>query len=488
MIENQNLKFLYLTVFVCGFVVMAFEIIGSRVLAPFFGTSTYIWVSIIGIILLAMSAGYYYGGQQADKSQNSKRLASFILLAAIFICLMNLGKNQFLMPLASLGVHALIASSTAALLLFGPTAFLLAAVFPYALRLGLTNIENSGKAAGRFYAVSAIGSILGTFLSATVLIPAFGTTNILWILASLLLLLGIIIGRQSNKILIGITVLSLISNVAFSRLSRPYLDVDSAYNRIWIYDALAQGREARYMSLNGHVNAGMWVDNPISEQLFPYSEYFNLCEHFNPSFEHCLMLGAGGYSYPKLFQEQYPDKQMDVVEIDPELTKLSTEHFHFVQASSTRIFHQDARMYLRSVQKKYDIIINDVFTSPFEVPFHMTTQECYQQIEDRLNTDGIMLSNVLGSIEGVHSLFLKSQVKTAISVFDNVIVFQVDDGQDAAIKNNILVAYNGLEKQIETSQKNRVKNMLDQQIVLENLNSATILTDDYAPANWLLQQ
>ena len=79
---------------------------------------------------------------------------------------------------------------------------------------------------------------------------------------------------------------------------------------------------------------------------------------------------------------------------------------------------------------------------------------------------------MLGSIEGVHSLFLKSQVKTAISVFDNVIVFQVDDGQDAAIKNNILVAYNGLEKQIETSQKNRVQNMLDQQIVLENLNSA----------------
>jgi spermidine synthase len=488
MIEKQNLKILYATVFVCGFVVMAFEIIGSRVLAPFFGTSTYVWVSIIGIILLAMSAGYYYGGQQADKSQNHKRLASFVLLAAIFICLMNLGKNQLLMPLSSLGINALFTSSLAAIILFGPTAFLLAAVFPFALRLGLTNIEDSGKAAGRFYAVSTVGSILGTFLSATVLIPTFGTTNILWILASLLLLTGIIIGRQSNKILIGITALLLISNLAFSQLSRPYLDVDSAYNRIWIYDAMAQGREARYLSINGHVNAGMWIDNPVNEQLFPYSEYFNLGEHFNPSFESCLMLGAGGYSYPKLFQEQYPDKQMDVVEIDSELTKLSTEHFHFVPASSTRIFHQDARMYLQGTDKKYDIIINDVFTSPFEVPFHMTTQESYQQIEDRLNPAGVLLANVLGSAEGDHSLFLKSQVKTAMTVFDNVLVFQVDDGQDASIKNNILVAYNRLERQTMTNQKKRIQAMLDQQIQLENLNLATILTDDHAPANWMLRQ
>ncbi len=483
---KTNHKTLYLTVFVCGFVVMAFEIVGSRVLAPFLGTSTYIWVSIIGTILLAMSGGYYYGGRAADKDSNRKQLSAFILLAAGGMCLMNIGKNQLLMFLTSLGLNSLLTSTISAFLLFTFPAFMLAAVFPYVLRVVLTSVDNSGKTAGRLYAISTFGSIAGTFLSATLLIPAFGTTNIIWMLAIVLIVTSLFISFIGNRIKLLVTVLLVISNIVFARIPRDYIDIDTQYSRVWIYDAIAQGREARYLALNGHINGGMWIDNPQLEQLFPYSDYFQLAMHFNQKFQTTLMLGAGGYSLPKLYQEKWPNKALTVVEIDPALTNLGEEHFQFEPSQITSIYHTDARVFLSNSKEKYDIIINDVFTSPFEVPFHMTTLECYQRIAARLNDGGILATNVLGSLDGKHSSFLKSQMRTLESVFDQVLLYQVNNGQKAKIKNNILIAFDGDIDLEKTTASVEMRKMLGNRRSIHVSNEQMILTDDYAPVDWLL--
>lgn len=485
---RTNSKLLLATVFVSGFVVMAFEIIGSRVLAPYIGTSTYVWVSIIGVILLAMSLGYFYGGRRADGKKNPSEIAGFLLLAAATMCLMNLGKNKFLFLLGYMSLPLLAKSTLASLVLFGPTAFFLAAVFPYALRLTLTSVENSGEVAGRFYALSTFGSILGTFLSATLLIPLAGTSNIIWMLAALLLSNALVLGAGTfHKGFTILAVILLAGNIAFAFYPRPYIDEDTQYNRVWIYDAIAQQRPTRYMALNGHVNSGMWVDNPIVEQLYSYSDYFRLANHFHPDFKTALMLGAGAYTFPKLYQHLWPERFLDVVEIDGRLTALSREHFAFEQAKNTRIFHEDARIFLSTSDDKYDVIISDVFTSPLEVPFQMTTVECYRQHFEHLTENGVLILNVLGHFQGEHSAFLKSQVATAATVFQQVLVIEVDDGTPSTMKNNMVIAIKGKTSPSFRNDDPTIQHMLDELKVIET-DGATVLTDDFAPANWLLRE
>ncbi|HAW19588.1 MAG TPA: hypothetical protein DCX14_05335 [Flavobacteriales bacterium] len=483
--NRGNKGLLFTTVFISGFVVMAFEIIGSRVLAPFLGTSTYVWVSIIGVILGAMSAGYYYGGVKADQDVRIQKLGHYLLLSAASICLMNLLKNQFLMLLGGVEIPLIVKAILSSSVLFAAPAFFLAATFPYALKLALRRVEDAGKTAGQFYAVSTLGSILGTFLSATLLIPLAGTNNILWILACFLLGAALLIGYKS-QIRLFLAFMLVASNVGFTQYPRSYVDVDSVYNRIWIMDGVAQGRDTRYMSLNGHVNSGMWVDNPIHEQLYPYSDYFRLAMHFQPDFENVLMLGAGGYSFPKLFQSKWPNKQLDVVEIDPLLTSLSREYFAFEDGSNTEIFHMDARAYLmQSDESQYDIIISDVFTSPLEVPFHMCTEEAYTLMESRLKSNGVLILNILGNWEGQHSEFLKSQMQTASHVFDQVLLFEVSDGRKSKMKNNMLLLSNSKAKLSTISDNQEIQNMVANKKLVD-YESTHLLTDDYAPANWLL--
>ena len=463
---------------------MAFEIIGSRVLAPFLGTSTYIWVSIIGVILGAMSAGYYYGGVKADQSVRIQKLGHYLLLSAASVCLMNLGKNQFLMLVGDIEMPLIVKAILSSTMLFAAPAFFLAATFPYALKLALKRVEDAGKTAGQFYAISTLGSILGTFLSAILLIPMAGTTNILWILACFLIGAALLVGYQSRVQMILALVL-VVSNIGFGLYPRSYVDVDSAYNRIWIMDGMAQGRNTRYMALNGHVNSGMWVDNPINEQLYAYSDYFRLAMHFQPEFENVLMLGAGGYAFPKLFQSHWPDQNLDVVEIDPALTALSREHFAFEEGANTEIFHMDARAYMTQSISEYDIIISDVFTSPLEVPFHMCTEEAYALMRSRLKKDGVLILNILGNWDGRHSQFLKSQMQTASKMFDHVLLYEVNDGRNSKMKNNMLILSNSQVELSLTSEEPEIQNMLANKRTV-NYHSADRLTDDYAPANWLL--
>ncbi|GAB5539317.1 MAG: fused MFS/spermidine synthase [Salibacteraceae bacterium] len=477
---------LNLTVFLCGFIVMAFEIIGSRVLAPYVGTSTYVWVSIIGVILLAMSAGYFAGGKWADHKQSISRIANLVLLAGIFIGLMNVGKNTLLVLTVGLPLSLLSKSIISSILLFTLPAFYLAAVFPYALRLRLNDVHDSGRIAGQFYAISTVGSLMGTFLSATILIPLFGTSKILWILSIALVSLGLLLHHKSNKALLILAVAIIGLNGWYVNRTTELIDVDSSYNRIWVYDAISNGEPTRYLAINGHVNSGIWVNDPIEKQLYPYSDYFRLAMHFNPSFSNTLIMGAGGYTFPKLYQHLWPNKQLDIVEIDSKLNEISQQHFFWSIGENTNVIHDDARTYLSATDVHYDIIISDVFTSPIEVPYHMTTLEVYQRQFDLLNDHGVLILNVLGNVEGRHSAFLKSQFKLASMVFPKVLVFEVSDGYDHVLKNNMLIALkSGVNPSLESSDSS-IQAMLNHKVEVTNWEDAVELTDEYAPANWLL--
>lgn len=187
--EKFMKKFLLeIIVFICGAVVMAFEIVGSRMLGPYVGTSIFVWTGIIGVILMCLSLGYYYGGKIADKKPEFKLLALIILLAGLFIGISTLIKDGLLEVLLNTFNDVKLISLLATFILFSIPSVLLGMVSPYAVRLKIKSLDKSGSTVGNLYAISTLGSITGTFLAGFYLIPSFG---VIFILNQLAIILGI---------------------------------------------------------------------------------------------------------------------------------------------------------------------------------------------------------------------------------------------------------------------------------------------------------
>jgi predicted membrane-bound spermidine synthase len=180
--------FLEIVVFVCGAVVMAYEIVGSRMLGPYVGTSMVVWSSIIGIILLSLSLGYYYGGKLADKNPKHKNLAIIVIVSALLIIISTLFKDTLLNGLLNITNNVKVVSVLASILLFSLPAIGLGMVSPFAARLKMKDVKTSGATVGYLYAISTLGSITGTFLAGFYFIPSFRITTILMILALILVL------------------------------------------------------------------------------------------------------------------------------------------------------------------------------------------------------------------------------------------------------------------------------------------------------------
>ena len=186
-----NNYILEITVFMCGAVVMVFEIVGSRAFAPYLGTSIFVWTSLIGVILGSLSIGYWLGGKIADKKATLVILSTVIFLSAISIGLTMFIQKPLLSWFTQLYPFSIkMGSVLMSLVLFAPTGALLGIVLPYAVKLKMKNLDTSGSTVGRLYALSTIGSIVGTFLAGFFLIPLLGTTKIFISLSIALILVS----------------------------------------------------------------------------------------------------------------------------------------------------------------------------------------------------------------------------------------------------------------------------------------------------------
>ena len=190
-IHRMKKFYLEIVVFVSGAVVMAFEIIGSRMLGPYVGTSITVWSAIIGVILMSLSLGYYFGGRYADRKPEFSLLAKIIIIAAVFIIFSTAIKDVLLKSLLNTIGNVKAVSLLSSLMLFSVPGFLLGMVSPFAARLKMNNLKTTGATVGNLYAISTVGSITGTFLAGFYLIPAFAVSHILYILsASLIVFAG----------------------------------------------------------------------------------------------------------------------------------------------------------------------------------------------------------------------------------------------------------------------------------------------------------
>ncbi len=468
---------------------MIYEIAGSRVLGPFLGTSTFIWTSLIGIILGSLSLGYWLGGRVADKWPSYTLLAWIILAAAALIGLTTLVKDLFLNYLPRLVTGLKWQSVVASIFLFAPASVFLGMVSPYAVRLKIKALQTSGATVGRLYAISTVGSIAGTFAAGFFLIPAMGTTNILIAITILLALLSLVLllaDSKPKKSLPAVILLILVSYVGFNQPASDvfFIDKDTQYSRVWVYDATdaATGKPIRFMRINNESSSAKFFDS--NEPVFDYARFYRLAEHFTPDFRSALLLGGAACTYPMYYLEKYPDAKIDVVEIDPELTRLARAHFGLQDDPRMKIYHEDGRTFLNRGGKSYDVVFGDTFKSLYTLPWHLTTIEAARKTYDMLNEGGCAILNIISSISGPSSLFLGAELATYRAVFPHVYVFAVMDPDDAElVQSTVLVAVKSGTKPVLTSPDETLAGYLAREVSAQ-VPHLPVLTDEHAPVDY----
>lgn len=482
------------TVFVCGALVMVYEITGSRLLSPFLGVSTYVWTSLIGVILGALSLGYWLGGKWADRKPDIRILAGVIFGAGGLVALTILLKDIILSFVAAIPSGLEIKSLIAALLLFAPASVLLGFVTPYAVKLKMRDLGDSGKTVGRLYAFSTVGSILGTFAAGFFLIPFVGSTRTLYLIGALLIGLSfLLVPFAFSRAGIGVLVMFVFGIAASElgiyslRAASGLYDIDTEYSRVQVFQTTdpKTGRKIQALATDPYfIQSAMFPDS--DEMVFEYGRYYHLLRHFKPDFAETLMIGGAGYSFPKEYLRQYPSARMDVVEIDPQMTGIARRFFKLKDDPRLNIVHEDGRVFLnRGETAKYDAVLMDAFGSLFSVPFQLTTLEAVQHVSRVMKDDGVVIFNLGSSIKGPGSSFLQAELKTYQAVFPRVYLFKVNSGYtDDHLQNLIIVACKSGNKQGLESPDPEVQPLLAH-LYTESLPlDKRVITDELCPVEY----
>ena len=482
---------LELVVFVCGAVVMILEMVGSRILAPYLGTSIVVWTSLIGVILGCLSLGYWWGGKIADRNATFKTLSLIILLAAVSIASVALSKSMILDLLQSTSESVHLGSTLATLVLFAPPSVLLGMVAPYSVKLKMTDLDKTGRTVGSLYALSTLGSIFGTFLAGFFLIAFFGSTRILTFLALLLVVTSFLAYRRLYPIQGAVGVLVFIVFLAVrsydDHLARNgFHDIDTDYNRVLITSGVdgETGRELRIMVTNPKaVQSAMYLDDTV-ELALDYTKFYKLAMHFRPGATRMLMLGGGGYSFPKHVLSHHPNVHMDVVELDPGVTNLARRFFALGDDPRLAIHHEDARTFLNRDHAEFDVVLADTFNSHYSIPFHLTTLEVVRRLHGILSHDGVVMMNLLSSIEGREGRFLQALHATFREVFPQVYLLPVANPADGMTWQNImLVAFKSETVPSFRSADEELDRYLSHVWSKPVPRDVPILTDDHAPTD-----
>lgn len=485
-------------VFLSGAVVMIVELIGSRILAPYVGTSIFVWTSLIGIILASLSLGYAWGGKLADRSPSPKTFGIILFAAGLAIALTAISKTQFLFFIVGFTPDIRVGSVLAVLLLFAPTGILLGMVSPYAVKLKLQTLASSGSTVGNLYAISTVGSIVGTFAAGFLLIPVMPITTLLFALSLIMVLLSLLAGPFGGKRKLMIIVLVFLGSALaispFVHAAPPerLKVINTSYTTVFVQENVdvSTHRPVRYLITNPKgIQSGMFLDAP-AELLFDYSRFYRLSEFFQPDIKHTLMIGGAGYSFPKFFLEHFPTSKIDVVEIDPGMTKIAQEYFALRPNPRLNITHADARVFLRTVpQGTYDAIYGDAFLSYYSIPYQLTTKEAVEDMYRALADDGVVLLNLISAIEGDKGKFLRAEYATFKSVFAEVYLFPVHDTVDGTKLQNIMLV--ALKKPVNrpfTSNDPQIQEYLYHVWEKSVPSDMPLLTDEFAPVDQYMME
>lgn len=485
---------LEVTVFICGAVVMILELVGSRILAPYFGTSIVVWTGLIGVLVGALSLGYWWGGRLADRKASHRLLSTLILAASLSTAAVAASKSFILDYLRDYTGSLHLVSTGATLLLLAPPSVLLGMVSPFAVRLKLKDVQEAGRTVGLLYAISSVGSIFGTFLAGFFLIAFFGSTEILFMLALVLAATSLLVSlsnRLAKTAAIGLfLLLPTLSKGYDTHLAQAgFFDLDTPYSRVFVYPSVdsATGYPIRVMATHPKaVQSAMFLHDPLALAV-EYTRFYELAWHFKPDIKTVLMLGGGGYSFPKYALAQHPDVTLETVELDPGITALARRFFALQEQPRLIIHHQDARIFLERNQKTFDAVLVDVFSSHYSIPFHLATEEAVTRIHAALGEDGVALVNILSAIEGPRGRFLRAARATYAKVFPRVELFAVSDPRDGNRWQNVmLVALKSPSRPPMESDDPQLGTLLKNLWERPIPEDVPTLTDDFAPVDYYL--
>ncbi len=534
--ERLSAAAIGVAVFLAGGALLSLEIASSRVMAPYFGSSLFVWGALIGVVLAGLSVGYWVGGIIADRWATPHVFVGILGVSGLLVLAIPFVDGWILEQVVSWNPGPRLNPVVATIAIFGIPSVVLGTVSPIAVKLLARSLERLGRTAGRLFAVSTAGSIAGTFATAFFLIPELGTDQLIATLAVVLLLAAAAVAVVERLVVASAlcvavaaasfaAVVSLAPDqggtVAASQLQnwspvyrqRGAEDLngspadgqegyellyskDSRYHRI----AVVEDSDSRYLRFDSSFQSGMFQDDPY-ETRFEYSDYLQLSLAYNADAKNVLFIGLGGGSGPKRMWRDFPSVRFDAVELDPDVVDVAYRFFELPRDERLNVEVEDGRRYLVQNDGPWDAIVIDAFYSD-SIPFHLATQEFLELARSRLAPGGVIVTNVIGAVSGSESRLLRSMLRTYRTVFPTVAVHPVrveGDTNLGGVRNVMFVAGEGaapskpflVERWNDVRRRSpgapdlteAIRDRVDRPIPT---NDVPVLTDDYAPTDALL--
>ncbi|MBX9894312.1 MAG: fused MFS/spermidine synthase [Nitrosomonas sp.] len=425
---------LYCTVFLTGAAVMVVELLGTRLIAPFYGASLYVWTSLISVTLIALALGYYWGGIWADRTRSG---LSFIIAAAGFLTLIIPWlTGPVLLATDSLGLR--LGSFMSTLILFSPSLIMLGMVGPFAVKLSTSTLASVGASTGSIYAVSTVGSVIGTLFLGFYLFPLVGSREIFIGLGIALFILAMIVAVIERKylkstsalapttllVIIGLALYPQIASSGKSESGDAFQTVferESLYGWVRVIDQPQENM--RLLTADASTIGAASLSH--GENLLTYQKIVTMIPALVPSMRNALLIGQGAGHMVATLKEF--GIVTDTLEIDPAVADAASEHFGFIPTGRRII--GDARYEVRQLKGSYDLIILDVFTGGSE-PTHLLTVEAIAQLRNLLTDQGILALNFVAFYDNGQNPALASVAKTLTQVFPHQQVFISDPNEN----------------------------------------------------------
>ena len=432
-----NQKYLYLIAFIEGGSVMAIELTGAKMIAPFFGTSLYVWASVLAVTLGGLAAGYFAGGWLTYRFSMLKILFWELLAGTLLIALMPFLAVKFMSLAGNLGLR--LGSLFSSLSFMFLPLLCMGMISPTIIQLQNRELKGTGKTAGTIYAISTIGGIAMTLLMGFYLLPEWGIRKSVLLSAFLLgtmVILVVIIGRKfKTESAIGIVILGILFLASIRSLS----DANGSSEKYlyWSEGILGQltvvetktGERSRTLFINQIPQTFVNPDK-LPASLWKYPHRIAMIASIKPVHSKALLIGMGGGSIAMELKNM--GFSVDAIELDKRIPELAKRYFGF-EPEGINVYVDDGRHFIRTIGKKYDLVVIDVLNGEIQ-PHHMFTMESFEEIKHILEPDGMLIINNQGFLLGEHGLGARSVYKTlAESGFKVKYFFAGDEDHSADI-------------------------------------------------------